>query len=105
MHVCDDVLPRHDDQNVEIEPPDQQKREIQSSNARGRFVARNVGSQGQRAHNRNQVQEKHHIPSAKVGYIAPKNNFVVGPKELVRQPKRNAESDQRPEKPHAPLRP
>src|ERR1039457_2265137 len=99
-----DVLPRNDEQDVQIEPPSQQQSEIETSDTGGIFVARSVGTDGQGGHERNNVQEQNDVPGEQVRDIGVQDHFVVGPEQLINEPERDAESDQGPEQAHASLR-
>ena len=101
--ISHDVLPWDNDQDIQIEPPSQQKREIESSHTRSVFILWTVRAQGQGGHQGNDVQEQDHVPGKQVGNISLQKHFEVGPQQLIGEPEKNAKSDERPEKPHAPF--
>ncbi len=95
------VLPRDDDQNIQIEPPHHQQREIEVPYTVGILVPRYVRTQAKSCHQRHKVQEKDDISGEEIRDVAAHYYFVVSPKELVQQPERNSQCDQRPEQPNA----
>ena len=97
FYIGHDILPWDHDYQVQIEPPDQQERKIKPSDASRVFVPGNVGAQGERGHQGDDVQEKNDVSGEEVRYVSAQNDFVVGPKQLINEPERNAEGDERPE--------
>ena len=103
-NVGHDVLPRDDDEHVEIDPPNHHQGKIEAAETRGILILRSMRTEGKSGHQRHDVQEKDHVAGAQVRDIGAQPEFVVDPDELVGKPEANAGSDERPEQAQTPAR-
>ena len=80
------IEPRHYDEDVDIDPPDQKQREIKPSQPRRIFASADVGAQTERRHERNEVQKNNNIGVEQIRYIAVEKHFEIRPNQLIRKP-------------------
>lgn len=92
------VLPRNNHEQVQEEPPREQKREIKCACPNGALVVLNVRFERDRRHHGNDVEEKNHIAHEWVWSFVAQVHFNVGPHYLRDEPHHQPEAHQRPEK-------
>src|SRR5271155_1908420 len=94
MHVWSNVLPRDYDEKAQINPPDQQEREIQIADVYVQIVALVVRLQCERADHRHGMQEEDYVSDEGIGDALAKVHFKIRPNALACEPGEAAQTEE-----------
>src|ERR1700731_2430438 len=84
--IRSDVLPGNYHEEIEIDPPDQNEREIQIANVKIHVITPVVRPQSQGPHHRDGMKKQDHIAQERIRDSLPADDLEVGPNHLADQP-------------------